>query len=83
MAEMGEVEVYVARPSGESGVGASRKRDLRRGFGGKEGDGEGGAEEAKGSERGGDEAMDARCSISSPIPPGCQCLQAHTRGISV
>jgi len=80
-AEMGEVEVDVARPRGESGVGPSRKRDLRRGFGGREGDGDGGAEEAKGSERGGDERMDARCRISSPIPPGCQCLQAskHAR----
>lgn len=79
-AEVGEVDVEVVRRCGESGVGASRKRDLRRdncGFGGREGDGEGGAEEAKGSERGGDE-MDARCRISSPMPPGCQCLRAHT-----
>ena len=77
-AEVGEVDVEVVRRWGDSGVGPSRKRDLRRddcGFGGREGVGEGGAEEAKGSEHGGDE-MDARCRISSPMPPGCQFLHA-------
>jgi len=80
-AEVGEVDVEVVRRWGDSGVGPSRKRDLRRdncGFGGREGVGEGGAEEAKGSERGGDE-MDARCRISSPMPPGCQFLHAGGR----
>ncbi|KAL5228886.1 hypothetical protein ABZP36_017151 [Zizania latifolia] len=35
--------------------------------------------EAKGSALGGEEEMDARCSISSPMPPGCWCLQARRR----
>lgn len=85
-AAVGDVEVEeVVRRCGESGVGgASRNRDLRRddcGFGGRDGDGEGGAEEAKGSEteeRGGEE-MDARCRISSPTPPGCQFLHVRRR----
>ena len=75
------MDVEVVRRWGDSGVGPSRKRDLRRdncGFGGREGVGEGGAEEAKGSERGGDE-MDARCRISSPMPPGSQFLHAGGR----
>jgi hypothetical protein len=62
---------------GESGVEASWKRDLRRGFGGREGDGDGGAE-AKGSERGGDEVTDSRCRISSPMPLGSRFLHERT-----
>jgi hypothetical protein len=51
-AKVGEVAVEAVRRWGESGVEASWKRDLRRGFGGREGGGDGGAE-AKRSERGG------------------------------
>lgn len=62
----------------ESGAERSWKRDLQReecGFGGRDGEGEGGAEGPEASERDGEEMMAARCRISSPMPPGCRCLQ--------
>ena len=86
-AEVGELEAEeaVRRWEEESGAERSWKRDLRReecGFGGRDGEGEGGAEGAEASERDGEEMMDARCRISSPMPPGCRCLHARRTKIS-
>jgi hypothetical protein len=63
-AKVGEVAVEAVRRWRESGVEASWKRDLRRGFGGREGGGDGGAE--------------ARCRISSPMPLGSRFLHERT-----
>jgi hypothetical protein len=79
----GELEAEeVVRRWEESAAERSWKRDLRReecGFGGSDGEGEGGSEAAEASERDGEEMMDARCRISSPMPPGCRCLHARRR----